>query len=87
MPLLAISQLKKSFVDPDGSRHTVIDVKHFSLAAKAQLALQGESGSGKTTFLNLIAGILKPDSGSVVIAGQEMSSLSRNHAVRLRIRD
>jgi len=62
----------------------VIDIKNFSLAAKAQLAIQGESGSGKTTFLNLIAGILKPDSGSVVIAGQEMSSLKEPERDRLR---
>src|ERR1041385_6506938 len=84
MPLLHISHLKKSFVAPDGSCHTVVKVKHFSLAENAQVALAGESGSGKTTFLNLIAGILKPDSGKIIVADHEMSALSESKRDRLR---
>ena len=84
MPLLAISQLVKSFIAPDGSEHTVINVKQFTLDDKAHMALQGESGSGKTTFLHLIAGILKPDSGSITIAGQAMSALGEPQRDRLR---
>ena len=84
MSLLEISQLKKSFVAPDGSKHCVVDVKNFTLAEKAQMALEGESGSGKTTLLNLIAGILKPDSGTIQIAGREMSALSEPQRDRLR---
>jgi putative ABC transport system ATP-binding protein len=84
MPLLDITQLKKTFIAPDGSKHTVVNVKSFSLADRAQVALAGESGSGKTTLLHLIAGILKPDSGSVIIAGKEMSSLSESQRDRLR---
>jgi ABC-type lipoprotein export system ATPase subunit len=84
MPLLEIKNLKKSFVSPDGGRHTVIDIQSFALAEKAQVALSGESGSGKTTFLNLIAGILKPDAGSITLAGREMSALSEAQRDRLR---
>src|SRR5580658_3594956 len=84
MSLLEITQLKKSFTAPDGSRHCVVDVKSFALAEKTQVALEGESGSGKTTLLNLIAGILKPDSGMIQIAGREMSALSEPQRDRLR---
>jgi ABC-type lipoprotein export system ATPase subunit len=84
MALLEISQLKKSFIAPDGSRHAVVNVQSFSLAEKAQVALAGESGSGKTTFLNLIAGILKPDSGRINIGKNEMSALSEPARDRLR---
>src|SRR6266436_1761970 len=84
MPRLEISQLKKPFIEPDGSRRIVVDVKNFRLAAKAEIAMQGQSGSGKTTFLNLIAGILKPDSGSAAIAGQQISSLKEPDRDRLR---
>ncbi len=65
MSLLEISQLKKSFVAPDGSRHSVVDLKSFALAEKAQMALEGESGSGKTTLLNLIAGASPPSHESL----------------------
>ncbi len=84
MLLLQVSQLKKSFRSPDGDLHTVVDVPAFALDEKAQVALSGESGSGKTTFLHLIAGILKPDSGSITLAGQEMSALSEPARDRLR---
>jgi putative ABC transport system ATP-binding protein len=83
MPLLEISNLKKSFT-ADGANHSVVDVREFSLAEKAQVALEGESGSGKTTFLHLIAGILRPDSGRIAIAGREMSALEEPARDRLR---
>jgi ABC-type lipoprotein export system ATPase subunit len=84
MALLEISGLQKSFLSPEGARHQVVNLKAFALEEKNHLALSGESGSGKTTFLHLIAGILKPDSGSIVIAGQEMSALNEPQRDRLR---
>ena len=74
MPLLEITRLQKSFAGPDGPQQ-VIDVENFSLEARAQVALRGESGLGKTTFLHLIAGILKPDSGRIHVGGVEVSAL------------
>jgi putative ABC transport system ATP-binding protein len=87
MPLLVISQLKKSFRAPDGSAHTVIDVPDFVLNEGEEVALCGESGSGKTTFLHLIAGILKPDSGRITLAGEEISGLSESKRDRWRARN
>jgi putative ABC transport system ATP-binding protein len=63
---------------------TVVDVPVFEMEARAQVALSGESGSGKTTFLNLIAGILTPDSGSVRLDGVELSALSEAARDRTR---
>ena len=82
--MLAVTDLKKSFVSPEGERVDIVDVASFELAAGAQVALRGESGSGKTTFLNLIAGILAPDSGRVVIDGEEMTALTEPRRDRLR---
>ena len=56
--MLAVSNLTKSFVSPDGARVEIVNVVSFALGAGEQFALRGESGSGKTTFLNLVAGIL-----------------------------
>ncbi|MBM3881906.1 MAG: ABC transporter ATP-binding protein [Verrucomicrobia bacterium] len=84
MPLLEVQSLKKSFLGPDGSRHTVVDVPEFTLDDRAQVALRGESGCGKTTFLHLVAGILKPDSGSLRVAGHELTALSESQRDRLR---
>ena len=84
MSLLSISALQKSFRTPDGERKTIVDIGSFSLAAGQQLALRGESGSGKTTFLHLIAGILAADSGSVLLDGRDMATLGESGRDRLR---
>jgi putative ABC transport system ATP-binding protein len=74
--VLDIRDLKKSYVSPEGERTLVIDIPRFSLGKGEQAALQGSSGSGKTTFLNLIAGILKCDSGTITFDGREITALS-----------
>jgi len=82
--MLAVVDLKKSFLSPEGERVDILNVRAFELAAGQQMAVRGESGSGKTTFLNLIAGILAPDSGRVTIDGGEMTALSESRRDRLR---
>jgi putative ABC transport system ATP-binding protein len=71
---------------PDGGRRTIVDVPGFTLNAGEQVALRGESGSGKTTFLNLIAGILGPDEGSIRIGESDMAALGEHGRDRLRAR-
>ena len=82
--MLAVVELRKSFLSPEGERVEIVQVPEFSLAPGEQLALRGESGSGKTTFLNLIAGILAADSGRVTVDGTEMTALSEPKRDRLR---
>lgn len=82
--MLAVADLKKSFLSPEGGRVTIVNVPAFEVANGEQVALRGESGSGKTTFLNLIAGILAADSGTVKLDGVEMTALSEPKRDRLR---
>ncbi|MCP3917994.1 MAG: ABC transporter ATP-binding protein [bacterium] len=86
MAFLELRDLKKSYRSPEGEIQTVLDVEHFELGASEQVAIEGRSGSGKTTFLNLIAGILRPETGSVRLDGEEVSGLSeaRRDAFRAR---
>ena len=84
MLLLRIEALKKAFLRPDGTQQNVIDVPEFSLRNNEQVALSGESGCGKTTFLHLIAGILKADSGSISLQSSDMVALSEAKRDRLR---
>jgi len=66
---LRLEQLRKRYVGPDGSAVPVIDIDAFELGDGEQVALVGGSGTGKTTLLHLIAGILTPDSGRIVFSG------------------
>ena len=84
MPLLEITHLTKTYARPGGGTHRVLDVREFALEAGAQLALRGESGTGKTTFLNLIAGILAPDTGGIVLDGHDLARLGEARRDRLR---
>lgn len=83
-PILEIENLKKSFRSPDGEITPIVDVAQFALAEGEQMALHGGSGSGKTTFLNLIAGILQADAGRIAVAGQAMTARSESERDRLR---
>ena len=79
MLLLAVHGLSKAY-----GAHRVVNVAEFSLGAGAQVALRGESGSGKTTFLHLIAGILAPDTGRIELAGRDVAALGEAARDRLR---
>jgi ABC-type lipoprotein export system ATPase subunit len=83
-PLVDITDLQKSFASPEGDKTLIVDVPRFQLAEGEQVAVRGASGSGKTTFLNLIAGILQADRGNIVVAGQEMTKLNESGRDRHR---
>ena len=83
-PILEISDLQQSYPDPSGSRIEILNVPEFSISAGQQVVLVGPSGGGKTTLLHIIAGLLKPDGGSVKIDGIEMSKF--HEAGRDRVR-
>ena len=84
--LLNIENLRKSYGTPDGSVQVVVDVPSFSLESGQQTALCGTSGAGKTTFLNLIAGILQPDEGRIELDGCLISEANEAERDRLRAR-
>lgn len=50
-----------------------LETGQISIRSGEQIAIVGKSGSGKTTLLHLIAGLLKPDSGAVLVNGSQLS--------------
>ena len=84
MSLLRVKQLKKSFSSPEGENINVVDVDNFELAASEFCGMRGESGSGKTTFLHLLAGILSPDDGVIELEGQNTVDLNNSEKDSLR---
>ncbi len=59
----------------------------FDIAAGEFLALMGPSGSGKSTLLNLIAGIDRPDSGQLVVAGNDIGTTDERKLADWRARN
>jgi putative ABC transport system ATP-binding protein len=73
--LVEIRNLAKSY-QRGGQVVPVLSDITLDIAAGDFIALMGPSGSGKTTLLNLIAGIDKPDAGSLRVGGVDIASLS-----------
>ncbi len=82
--MLQISDLRKSFREPDGSPLPILDIKEFHVGPSEQVVLMGRSGSGKTTLLHVIAGIARPDAGVVCIDGTDITRLSEAGRDRFR---
>jgi ABC-type lipoprotein export system ATPase subunit len=85
--LLQINGLKKSYKNPEGGFCEIVDVEKFTLEDNSPTALVGRSGSGKSTFLNLICGVLRADSGSIVVKGTDICTLSESKRDRFRARN
>ncbi len=74
--MLELRNLKKSYKEPDGGDLPILDVPRWSVDAGEQVVVVGPSGCGKTTLLHIIAGILRPTSGQVLIDGWNTAILN-----------
>jgi putative ABC transport system ATP-binding protein len=81
--VLRLENLSKRYA-PD--RPPVFDGIDLELAQGEYLAIMGESGVGKSTLLNLLAGLDRPDSGRVLLDGVELSALDDDAVTLLRRR-
>lgn len=66
-------QVRKTFVSPDGEPLHAVDGLSFGVQPAALTALVGPDGAGKTTLLRMMAGLLKPDSGSLQVLGMDVA--------------
>jgi ABC-type lipoprotein export system ATPase subunit len=81
---LRLQKVKKSYLEPDGRRLSILGIDSYHLQAGEQAVLVGRSGCGKTTLLHVIAGISRPDSGHVVIDGLDITRLPEAGVDRFR---
>jgi ABC-type lipoprotein export system ATPase subunit len=83
MMMLEIHNLSKSYHGPAG-RLTVLDGLNLTVGAGEFVAVRGRSGCGKTTLLLAAGGLLHPDSGRVLVVGQDLYALSEEARARFR---
>ena len=79
--LLKVSNLSKRY---GNSGPNVLRSVSFELSSGDTLALEGESGSGKSTVLHLIAALDRPSGGSIMLDGEELAGLSDAEAAQVR---
>ncbi|MFW1677799.1 ABC transporter ATP-binding protein [Pontibacter sp. JAM-7] len=82
-PVMLASGINKSYLDGD-REITVLNQLDFSLQAGEQVAIIGSSGSGKSTLLNILGGLDRPSSGTVMVQQQDLFACSEKQRAALR---
>jgi nitrate/nitrite transport system ATP-binding protein len=80
MAYLEVKGLGKSFARGGGTLEVLSNVS-LSVEKGELVAIVGYSGSGKTTLVSLLAGLIEPDTGSIVLDGKPVSAPGRDRAV------
>lgn len=80
--LITARNLQHSFGETLALRGVDVDVEPGEI-----LAVMGPSGSGKSTLLHILAGVLVPDEGSVVIGGRDIATLGEAQRSNLRLNE
>jgi len=80
--MLDVRNLTKSYGGPSGRR--VLDGVQLRVQPGEYVAIVGESGVGKSTLLNLIAGLDVPDSGQILLEDRDLAQLDEDARTRLR---
>jgi putative ABC transport system ATP-binding protein len=83
--IIAVEHVTRSVTDSTGTLTILHDID-FRLQPRESTAIVGASGSGKSTLLALIAGLDKPTSGTVRIAGEDIFALDEDARAGLRAR-
>jgi len=82
--MLSLIDIKKAYVEPDGSDLPILDIPEYHVEASEEVVLVGESGCGKTTLLHVIAGISRPNSGKVRIDDWDTTLFTESEMDRFR---
>lgn len=83
MPLIEVREVTKRYHKGDETI-TPLDAVSLGIEQGEFISLMGSSGTGKSTLLNLIASIDRPDSGTIVIDGVDITKLSRTRLANWR---
>ena len=83
MTLLSVTNLRREYVRA-GKSFAAVDKVTFSMAYGESVSIIGRSGSGKTTFISMVAGLISPTDGEIVLDGNRILQLDDAAASRLR---
>src|SRR5438067_918413 len=71
-PIVELKSVGKSFRSADGTARSVLEGVDFTLNEGEIVALLGQSGSGKSTMLRIMAGLIAADGGQVLYRGMPL---------------
>jgi len=72
------------FTYPEQPNVPILDIEHWTVNTGESVFIHGPSGTGKSTLLNLLGGLLLPKKGSISIDGQQLELMSENKRNQFR---
>ena len=72
-PKIVIDHVSKQFVDQQGQQALALEDISLTIDTNEFVSIVGRSGGGKTTLLNMIAGLLRPSAGAILIDGRAVA--------------
>lgn len=78
-PIVEFKNISKSF----GDNHVLVDA-NLSIIKGETITILGGSGTGKTVYLKLLLGVMRPDSGSVMFRGQNLGDMEERQIISMR---
>ena len=82
-PVIRLQDVRKEYVVGDSHIHA-LDGVSLSVSPGEFVCISGRSGSGKSTMLNMLAGLEKPTSGEIVILDKHIENMSESARIRFR---
>ena len=87
MAYIELNNIQKSFADGNGGQRIVLDELSLEVEQGAFVAVTGVSGTGKTTLLNVLGTLLKPDGGTYLLGEGHRSRTAIQQFEKLQIRN
>ncbi len=84
IPAIEFKNVTKTFVRKDGNVQTVLDKVSFSIPAGKTTVIAGGSGQGKSVTLKLVLGLMRADSGQVLVQGNDVTNAKGKELESLR---
>lgn len=82
--MLELKQLKRVYERDDSASFIAVDSVNLYVMRGDFVSIIGRSGSGKSTMLNMIVGLLRPTSGKILINGEDLWSMEDKHMAKIR---
>lgn len=83
-PAIEFIDVVKSFPDKDGGRQVVLDHVNFTIPQSKTTVIAGRSGQGKSVTLKLVLGLMRADSGTILVDGENVTHIRGSKLEKLR---